>query len=540
MTRRSAMGLIATAATAAAAPPAGAIDRTIVERHDEEVNRLLAEWKQAPERDYYARSAGTAAGRIDLLMAAILQPQSKFANDARAVDRLKEAARDLGAAQHPDGRIDLLDTNFDSTPDTGFVVHTVATACCLARRANRPELARLLEPFLRKAGDALITGGIHTPNHRWVVSSALAQLHELFPQAGYLRRIDQWLAEGIDIDADGQFTERSTSVYNAVCDRAFVVMAAKLQRPGLLGPVRRNLQAMMYLTHPDGEAVTEISHRQDRGVRADLTRYWFPLRYMAVKDGNGQFAAMEKSVEARGTSLSALMEYPEVVGPMPAQAPLPDEYERRMEALGIVRFRRRKTSATLLTDDPAFFTLRHGAAVIEGVRFASAFFGKGQFSAPVLEGSGNSYVLRQRLGAGYYQPLDPPQQVTPANWARLRERRRVTEVCQLEQVSTVTQTPRGFRVRVQVSGTDRVPAAIEVMLRTGGTLEGCTATEPGIAVLEQGYATYRQEGDSIRFGPGLREHAHTQVRGALPKEQGQSVYLTAFSPFDHTLEFECG
>ena len=41
--------------------------------------------------------------------------------------------------------------------------------------------------------------------------------------------------------------------------------------------------------------------------------------------------------------------------------------------------------------------------------------------------------------------------------------------------------------------------------------------------------------DRIEFGPGRSEHSWTQLRGALPKLQGDSVYLTGFTPFEFRL-----
>ena len=111
-----------------------------------------------------------------------------------------------------------------------------------------------------------------------------------------------------------------------------------------------------------------------------MYRYWFPLRMMAIRDGNGHYAALARRYEARAASLSSYLLYPELRAPLPADQPLPENFSRLMPEAKALRVRRGAISATaVLNGSNRFFTFRNGNAMIEAVRFASAFFGKGQF-----------------------------------------------------------------------------------------------------------------------------------------------------------------
>ena len=548
VTRRQALGTLAGVAAAAAPAEVPEIDARVVARNDAALERAMRAQVTEPGNprlggvadDYAMSHAGAAGGLVEMAAASFVAAGSKYRGSAEVLDRIRLAAKFLERAQSPEGNIDLLSTNFNSPPDTGFVVHNVGTAAAIAKLYGAAEVLSALRPFLTRAGAGMASGGIHTPNHRWVICSALAQVNEVFPDAAYTRRIAQWLAEGIDIDEDGQLIERSTVTYNTVTDRAFTVMAAKLKRPELLDPVRSNLQAMMYLLHPDGEVVTEVSKRQDQFVRGTMAGYWFPVNYLAIHDGDGRLAAMARGL-TENARLSAMLEYPELNRALPPAKALPEDYEKWFPAIGLARIRRGRHDATLvLQESSRFFSARNGDAVINAVRFASSFFGKGQFLPESCVREGAKYVFRQALSAPYYQPLEPAQKVDYKNWGVMRARRKQTQICRLEQSAVVTEIRNGFELRMQSGGTAGVPVAVEISLREGGTLEGCRAAPhaPGAWILEKDFATYRVGGDAVRIGPGVAAHLLTQLRGAEERLPGQSVYLTGYTPFDLTLRIE--
>lgn len=527
------------------------LEADTVKRHDAYVARLLEAQITDSTSPYHGGLANayglhepaSASALVDAYTAAYLHPSSKFHHNRLMIERLQSAASFFARNQSADGNIDNLVTNFNSPPDTAFSLLNFTTAAWLARKSQNAEIEKILQPVIHKATAALVKGGVHTPNHRWVVCSALAKIHELYPDQRILRRIDQWLAEGIDIDEDGQYDERSLVVYNPIVNRSLIIIAAKLKRPELLDPVRKNLDSALLLMHPNYEMVTEISRRQDRNQRGEIGAYYFAMHYLAAHDGNGQYAAIAAKYAPTHAGLSVLMEYPELLKPLPSAAPLPTNYEKHMRALDLVRIRRGDTSATLLLKgDSRFFILRQGDAVIQAVRFASAFFGKGQFIPQTWGREGKAYILKQSLQGPYFQPLNPPHRVGAMEWDQYRPDRMRSEIGHIEQSASIIEQPNGFRVRLQAHGTKGVPLAVEISLRgqEGLQLDGLHRA-PGVTdgfILPAGFATVRSGKHVIRFGPGLQGNLYTQVRGAEEKHPGASIYLTGFTPFDHTLTFD--
>ncbi|NQU53298.1 MAG: hypothetical protein HQ522_12250, partial [Bacteroidetes bacterium] len=283
---------------------------------------------------YKIFTAGATVGLIKVLSCSVTQKESKYYLDESLFDSIRLAIQYLLKVQHSDGTIDLLSTNFYSTPDTGFVVEPLCASYNLLQKikfSNKEKLLGLFEKFLKNAGEAFVVGGIHTPNHRWVVSMAMARLNQLFPDDRYIKRIDEWLHEGIDIDPDGQFEERSTYIYTPLSNRCFVTMAKLLDRQELLEPVRKNLRMTLYYVHPNGEIATEASGRQDQFKVGFMEHYYVPLRYMALHDKNGQFAKLVRQIEKTVPEkilgyLVYLLEDPEYRNSLPQSANLSDNY----------------------------------------------------------------------------------------------------------------------------------------------------------------------------------------------------------------------
>lgn len=526
----------------------------LVRLNDERIPALLDLQERNQQSRYFGGvqdsfkifNPGSTSGFITGLTCAFCSPKSKYYRDEKLAESIELAAKYLLKIQHSDGTVDLLSTNFHSTPDTGFVVEPLCAVFKLLNETQfekKNKICELLEKFLKNAGEALIAGGIHTPNHRWVVSMALARLNSLFPDERYLKRMNEWLREGIDIDADGQYEERSTYIYTPLTNRCLVTIAKHTRLNELLGSVRKNLEMTMFYIHPNGEIATEASGRQDQFQVGYMEHYYLPLRFMAINDKNPRFAALVKQIEETVPEkltgyLVYFLEDKIYFNDLPETEALPDNYTREFTKSKLVRIRRGNIDATVLGGNSTFFTLSKGNAVLASVRMASAFFGKGQFKSGVVEQSGDSFVLKWQFHWGYFQPLPENQKPNyEIPFDEDRKRRKQSERQHLYAQITVNEKNGMFELTFDLEGTENVPLAIELAFRKGGVLTGIEKlNETGTYLFNGNLAKYSFENDVIEFGPGKADHSWTSIRGGLPKPDGDCVYITGFTPFNHKLK----
>lgn len=474
-------------------------------------------------------------------------PSSRYYLYSRLEAPMEKAMACVLNVQHEDGTIDLHSTNFHSTPDAAFLVNYLSPIFVNLNRLDRPGLSGVvgkMEQFLRNAGKCLEIGGIHTPNHRWVVCSALARIHSLFPSQAYVDRINDWLGEGIDMDPDGQYTERSVSIYSPICDNMFLTMGRLLKRSELMDVVRKNLDMTLYYIQPGGEVLTDASGRQDSARIGYVANYYYAYRYFALKDKNPVYAAVceliEKQMPEKITRyISELLEDSGLLEDLPVASKIPDNYAKRFAHSGVFRIRNGLADLSVIEENPTFMSFMKGNAVLQSIRLAAAFFGsRGQFISEHAEWSGRKVVLTKSHTHGYYQPFPEDQRTPDGDMEKMpREKRSMSELQTLDYRVEISESGGKVSIDIRIKGTPHVPVSLEMSFRSGGELKGVVADKnlDDAYFLENGMGQYEQGGDVITFGPGIAEHKWAEIRGMLPKQNGESVYLTGFTPFKYTL-----
>jgi hypothetical protein len=517
------------------------------------------------------------AGAITAMTASISHSESVYYKSKILADKLNQMMDALLNNQYPDGTLDA-GGNRQSPPDTAFILENICPAAAVLNLDKQKDLEGLrnkMKTFIVNAGEALVTGGVHTPNHRWVVSAALANINSLYPDPKYILRIDQWLAEGIYINADGHYSERS-GIYSGVIDKALITLARLLDRPELLDIVQKNLTTYFYYMESNGDMVTVDSRRQDQFMNLTFAKFYLQYRYMAIHTSNPRFVYMAKTIEnlpdftneTLSGSLLFFMENKVLQNRLPAVANVENDYEKFFALSNLARIRRGKTTVTLFggndkplliasgrSSNPNFLMYRKGDAILKYMRLSTSFFRMGYFSSDGIVKDGNKYILKETKEADYYQPLAPEfhkadgdYQLSSSQdgrfWNKMDfDSRKKSNVKKQITLIEITENNGSLNLDFKVDGPPNVEVTIEMCFKEGSNVSGVTKDEKGNYFLNSGLGQLAMGVDSIQIGPGKVEHRnintldseeYTYHQGTL-RTDGVHVYITGFTPFRHTM-----
>lgn len=520
------------------------------------------------------------------LIAAWNYKGSRFYHAAELVQSAETLVQFLTAAQNLDGTMNS--SNIASPPDTAFSICSLGRALNVLKNMKNREFDSIsdgISQYMKNAGDMLLSGGIHTPNHRWVVSAALSYLFHIYKDDSYLRRIDQWLCEGIDQDEDGQFSERSAGIYSPVIVDCLISMGQLLNRPELLKPVRKHLDMIQFYFLPSGRIETIGSRRQDQYQEMPSFCYYPFYRFMAAHDQDRIYSGIARYLwEHRGKSEFSLLTYQEQGSEILSEfVPVHAAYNQYFSSSGLLRLKSGKEDLTLfagtdpartpysgLSGNPLIMKFRKGETSSVSIKIDTGFFDMGYYKGSDPETT-RSVLLKssQQYTVPYYQPLKK-EKLHPDGLYELADAdgrfysclnfpdREKSEIRTLRLTIEVSKMDEGCTLRIQSEGSSGVPIAIELGFSSNtniSSFSGCRAIssneiffrsteawrgcEREPLFLNDGEGMFSTGKDELHFGPGIFEHDRIPAPYDTPfgPDPGNTdyVFLTLFTPVDYTL-----
>ena len=451
----------------------------------------------------------------------------------RLIERATAATEALIRLQRPSGCIDLIGRDYDTGPSAAFAVQAMATVLELGRDARPADpawrgLLSAIERFIRKAVAGIIERGFHTPNHRWVVASALAQAGRAMPDLVVKPTIDAYLAEGIDINAEGAWTERSAGIYDAISNVAMLLLAEQYEAPGALDAVRANLAMNLSMLNPDGSVETGLSHRQDYGTRSypielGATYYW-----LHQLQPTPDFATAASLLWGRGDPTRRFWHVYVALRHAHRHATPSgkiNDASRYFPATGFWSIHRGQLAAGVFQSTSRIMGLQFGDAELSALKIFNAYMGTGKFVGDEMTVTGDTATLKchgasPQFGLpGSWKPLGRRLDVDNAGfWSKaVLSQRELVPMDKWTGELTIESVADGFDCRVVMhTPYDRVLGQITFDFPPGGVWETddcATDTRAGqILFLKKGYGTMRYGNDVIRIGPGNEAHRAWKAR----------------------------
>ncbi len=509
---------------------------------------------------------GTCFGFIERATELYLCPDSVYYKSPKALEAIRALCIGAHDGLHEDGTNDLVISNFHqpeyfSTPalNTAYrLLHAMPN-----KTEAEIEITEAVYRLVERAAGGLLASGFHTPNHRWVHTAALYHSYNTLKKKDerLVALAQKYLAEKIDIDEYGEFSERSAGMYSAVSDTALCGIAVEANMPELFELVKRNLLLVYRFIEKGSLIFTQNSRRKDKGEVASNTLFDFDryvdvclIAYAHTRDLT--FLQILQSALNKRTDPSPVRTllrvytlYPELKNltvDLSELPPLEEEFHVFYEKSNIVREKEKGSVYSLLAGNPYFLHVTCGETGISA-RMCSSFFAKAQFIPERIEKIGDrQYRLAFHTWADYKLPFDTPPEGSENYWSMDYQSRPSISRCDYGYTLDVTFTSDGLLMHVTTHGTQRVPFKLEFAVTPGAHVRAGSAmtiaTAGNFLCASEGDITLcNYEGDSLTIKGAFAKHFyHKDMRGSLPAPSGQyMIFFTDFSPVDRTVEIVC-
>lgn len=497
-------------------------------------------------------------------VAVYVNEKSRFYQDQKLYEAIKGALDFAGRMQREDGSFDYPSCNFKSAADTSFCFKRLIAACrLLVMYTGADSPAQPLEPLrerylalMHRALGAVCTGGFHTPNHRWGIAAALLQGAGLFKEEADFalklrQRAEQYLAEGIDGDEDGEYAERSTGNYNAVVNNAMMAMYEETGDETFLGYVRRNLTMMLTYIDPDDTIFTQNSTRQDQGKQDYADKYFYQYLFMCSRENAGGEGMSGETRELfdraahkiikdnldRGDlapdCFHIVMAHPEMMEHHFEGYGYPEEYRKFYPNSGVLRVKRKNYGYTVLRGKSSFLFFKSGKTMVY-VKIGESCCDIRNFIPETIEVQDAVCCLKARANSWYYLPFREKQETS--DWWKMDHRKREKLISSTLDVSVeIEELEQGLELSVKAEGLDKLPLRLEICVPAGTVLDHeafWTRAYPGQSmILREGSLKIKDDLKVITVGPGFGDHEFQgHYSGEEANLSGYTIYCNAYTP----------
>lgn len=490
--------------------------------------------------------------QIASLAAAYCCRDTKYYHDDSILTAMLRGLDYVDSTQHENGLFDYITCNFFSAPDTAFCIGIILPAYQYLRQQaalseGEAVLKDRLEKIIHLGGRGLLEGGFHTPNHRWAIAGLLAQCGKLFGEEDLTQAAFQYLNEGIDCNADGEYSEKSAGNYNGVNNQAMLFLADALGDDSYEQHVIRNLRMMMTYWEPDDSIFTANSTRFDKDRLVYPDGYYFFYLYIGAKYQIPEFIAManyifgiifEKNLLSPDL-LGRFLLHPELAGLESDLCATPTEYTAYYADSGIARVRRGRYSYTVMKDKSNFLYVHNGSVKL-AVKIGGSFCEHRAFKAEKMWEENGVFHLHQTMRGWYYLPF--PEKPATSDWWQMDNASRPKKLGPDMDIDvTVRDTVDGIAVDIRTSGVQGAPWRVELAFSGIDRLENDHMVMPihgdEVIVVKNGFFTVSNALASMEVGPCFGNHHFTEGKeDSEAKAAGcATVYLTDYTQFHHTI-----